>query len=126
MSLQPRPWPEVPAQTAQVAKKAFRRGALAIRARDELGAWYDDAGFAGAYGVRGAPGISPAQLAMVTVLQFCENLTGRQAADAVRGRLDWRYCLGLALACRLTCVLAPGLEGAFSAGGFAHVVAGCG
>src|SRR5215471_20461957 len=47
MSLQPRPWPEVPAQTAQVAKKAFRRGALAIRARDELGAWYDDAGFAG-------------------------------------------------------------------------------
>jgi transposase len=97
MSLQPRPWPEVPAQTARVAKKAFRKGALAIRARDELGAWYDDAGFAGAYGVRGAPGISPAQLAMVTVLQFCENLTDRQAADAVRGRLDWKYCLGLAL-----------------------------
>jgi len=97
MSLQPRPWPEVPAQTAQVARKAFRRGALAIRARDELGAWYDDAGFAGAYGVRGAPGISPAQLAMVTVLQFCGNLTDRQAADAVRGRLDWKYCLGLAL-----------------------------
>jgi transposase len=47
--------------------------------------------------VRGAPGISPAQLAMVTVLQFTENLTDRQAADAVRGRLDWKYCLGLAL-----------------------------
>jgi hypothetical protein len=45
--------------------------------------------------MRGAPGISPAQLAMV--LQFTENLTDRQAADAVRGRLDWRYCLGLAL-----------------------------
>ena len=49
------------------------------------------------YGTRGAPGISPAQLAMVTVLQFTENLTGRQAADAVRGRLDWKYCLGLEL-----------------------------
>ena len=72
-------------------------GRLAIRARDELGSWYQDADLAAAYGVRGAPGISPAQLSMVTVLQFTENLTGRQAADAVRGRLDWKYCLGLAL-----------------------------
>jgi transposase len=68
-----------------------------MRARDELGAWYEDAAFAAAYGARGAPGISPAQLAMVTVLQFTENLTDRQAADAVRGRLDWKYCLGLGL-----------------------------
>jgi transposase len=95
--MQPRPWPEVPADTARVARKAFRKGALAIRARDELGAWYDDAAFAPAYGARGKPGISPAQLAMVTVLQFTENLTDRQAADAVRARLDWKYCLGLAL-----------------------------
>ncbi len=95
--MQPRPWPEVPADTARVARRAFRKGALAIRARDELGSWYDDEAFGGAYGVRGAPGISPAQLAMVTVLQFAENLTDRQAADAVRGRLDWKYCLGLAL-----------------------------
>ena len=97
MSVQPKPWPEVPAATARVAKKAFRMGSLAIRARDELGAWCEDADFAAAYGVRGAPGMSPAQLAMVTVLQFTENLTDRQAADAVRGRLDWKYCLGLAL-----------------------------
>ena len=97
MSMQPRPWPDVPAGTAAVARKAFRKGALAIRARDELGCWYDDAAFAGAYRARGKPGISPAQLAMVTVLQFTENLTDRQAADAVRGRLDWKYCLGLAL-----------------------------
>ena len=95
--MQPRPWPEVPADTARVARRAFRKGTLAIRARDELGAWYDDEAFAAAYGARGKPGISPAQLAMVTVLQFTENLTDRQAADAVRGRLDWKYCLGLAL-----------------------------
>jgi transposase len=98
MSMQPKPWPEVPADTAMVAKAAFRKGSLAIRARDELGAWCADADFAGVYGVKGAPGISPAQLAMVTVLQFSENLTDRQAADAVRGRLDWKYALGLALA----------------------------
>jgi transposase len=97
MSMQPKPWPEVPAETARVARKAFRKGALAIRARDELGSWCDDEAFAAAYGARGRPGISPAQLAVVTVLQFTENLTDRQAADAVRGRLDWKYCLGLAL-----------------------------
>ena len=95
MSMQPQPWPAVPAETARVARKAFRTGTLAIRARDELGAWYEDAAFAGAYGGRGRPGISPAQLAMVTVLQFTENLTDRQAADAVRGRLDWKYSPGL-------------------------------
>jgi transposase len=98
MSMFPQPWPEVPELTARVARAAFRKGSLAIRARDELGCWCEDAVFAGAYGVRGAPGISPAQLAMVTVLQFTENLTDRQAADAVRGRLDWKYCLGLGLA----------------------------
>src|SRR3712207_929961 len=97
MSMQPRPWPEVPAETARIAKKAFRRGALPIRIRDELGGWCGDEQFAAAYPVRGAPGISPAQLAMVTVLQFTEALTDRQAADAVRGRLDWKYCLGLGL-----------------------------
>ena len=97
MSMQPRPWPEVPAETTRVARRAFRKGTLAIRARDELGSWCDDEDFAAAYGVRGRPGISPAQLAMVTVLQFTENLTDRQAADAVRGRLDWKYCLGLEL-----------------------------
>ena len=98
MSMQPKPWPEIPADTVRVAKKAFRKGSLAIRARDQLGALCANVDFAGAYGVRGAPGISPAQLAMVTVLQFCENLTDRQAADAVRGRLDWKYALGLPLA----------------------------
>src|SRR6516225_3324029 len=97
MCVQPRPWPEVPADTARVARRAFRRGSLAMRARDELGAWCRDEAFSAAYGTRGAPGISPAQLAMVTVLQFTENLTDRQAADAVRGRLDWKYCLGLEL-----------------------------
>jgi transposase len=95
---QPQPWPEVPEATARVAKAAFRRGgALAVRIRDELGSWYEDADFTAAYPVRGKPGLSPAQLAMVTVLQFMEDLADRQAADAVRGHGDWKYCLGLEL-----------------------------
>ena len=55
VSMQPQPWPEVPAETARVARQAFRKGTLAIRARDELGCWYEDAAFAVAYGVRGRP-----------------------------------------------------------------------
>ena len=99
MSMQPRPWPEVPGETARVARAAFRKGgSLPIRIRDELGSWYADGDFAAVYPVRGAPGISPAQLAVVTVLQFTENLTDRQAADEARGRVDWKYCLGLDLA----------------------------
>lgn len=34
---------------------------------------------------------------MVTVLQFAEGLSDRQAAEAVRSRIDWKYLLGLAL-----------------------------
>ncbi|CUU59740.1 Transposase [Parafrankia irregularis] len=97
VSLQPRPWPEVPPLTAQVARAAFPKGNLAMRIRDELGVVYEDGRFTGAFGVRGRPGISPAQLMMATVLQFAENLTDRQAADAVRDRMSWKYALGLDL-----------------------------
>jgi transposase len=34
---------------------------------------------------------------LVTVLQFLEHLSDRQAADAVRARIDWKYALGLEL-----------------------------
>jgi transposase len=80
-----------------VARAAFAKGTLAMRVRDELPGLFADAEFASAFGVRGKPGISPGQLALVTVLQFAENLTDRQAADAVRGRIDWKYALGLEL-----------------------------
>jgi transposase len=95
MSMQPRPWPEVPQETVRVARASFPRGSLPIRVRDCLGLWCQDGDFDGLHGLRGRPGLSPAQLMVVTVLQFTENLTDRQAADAVRGRIDWKYCLGL-------------------------------
>jgi transposase len=98
MSVQPGMWPEVPEETARVARASFRRGSLPMRIRDALGPWCEDADFAGLYDGPGRPGLSPAQLMVVTVLQFTENLTDRQAADAVRGRIDWKYCLGLNLA----------------------------
>ncbi|WP_162549794.1 transposase [Hymenobacter nivis] len=33
----------------------------------------------------------------MTLLQFAENLSDRQTADAVRSRIDWKYLLGLEL-----------------------------
>src|ERR1700709_2531867 len=95
--MRPRRLPQVPELTARMARAAFPKGTLAIRMRDELGELYGDAEFVSAFGVRGRSGISPGQLAMGPVLQFTEDLTDRQAAEAVRGRIDWKYCLGLAL-----------------------------
>jgi transposase len=62
-----------------------------------LGTLYDDQMFAQLFSTRGQPAESPWRLALVLVLQFAEGLTDRQAADAVRGRIDWKYLLGLAL-----------------------------
>lgn len=98
MSLHPAEIEPVPAATAQVAAAAFRKGCPAMRMRDELGAIYDDQMFVSLYPARGQPGHSPWRLALVTVLQFTEGLSDRQAADAVRGRIDWKYALSLDLA----------------------------
>ena len=95
--MQPKPWPEVPGGTARVARRASGKGNLAMRIRDVLGQVYVDEAFAEAFGARGKPGISPAQLMIATVLQFTENLTDRQAAEAVRDRITWKYALGLEL-----------------------------
>ena len=56
-----------------------------------------DEDFSQFYPARGQPGLAPWRLALVTVLQFLENLSDRQAADAVRARIDWKYALGLDL-----------------------------
>jgi hypothetical protein len=45
-----------------------------MRVRDELPGLFADEQFACAFGVRGRPGISPGQLALVTVLQFASEL----------------------------------------------------
>jgi transposase len=91
------PWPEVPEQTARAARAAFPKGSLPMRVRDELGPVFQDADFFGAFGARGRPRIAPSVLMLVTVLQFVEQLTDRQAVEAVAGRIDWKYALGLAL-----------------------------
>ena len=98
MSMQPVGWPEPdPVVAAAIAAKyrGSRPRPLAVLIRDRLGQWLEDEQFAAAFGVRGRPGWSPSRLALVTVSQRAENLTDRQAAEAVRTRIDWQYLLGL-------------------------------
>jgi transposase len=97
MSLHPQTIAPVPLQTAQVAQAAFPRGNRYMLLRDKLGPIYNDALFDDLFSKRGQPAHSPWQLALVTLMQFAENLSDRQAADAVRSRIDWKYLLGLEL-----------------------------
>ncbi len=97
MSLHPEPIGEVPAETARVACAAFSKGTVVTRLRDEFSALYEDEDFRKLYPARGQPGLAPWRLALVTVFQFLEHLSDRQAADAVRARIDWKYALGLEL-----------------------------
>jgi transposase len=97
MSLHPREIPPVPEETRRVARAAFPRGNIYMRMRDELGALYDDQRFTHLFPPRGQPAESPWRLALTTVMQFTEGLSDRQAADAVRSRIDWKYALSLEL-----------------------------
>jgi transposase len=97
MSLSPQTNYPIPEDTQRVARAAFPRGNLYMRMRDELGEIYQDASFAELFPGRGQRAESPGRLAWVTVMQFSEGLSDRQAAEAVRARIDWKYVLGLEL-----------------------------
>ena len=98
MSLPSQPLPSVPDDTVRVAHAAFRRGNSYVLLRDRLGTVFADADFADLYPRTGQPAYAPWRLALVTLMQFREGLSDRQAADAVRGRIDWKYLLALDLA----------------------------
>ena len=98
MCLHPIPIGEIPSETVRVARAAFPKGTVAMRLRDEFSALYQDDDFQAFYPSRGQPALAPWRLALITIFQFLENLSDRQAADAVRARIDWKYALGLDLA----------------------------
>jgi len=97
MSLHPRPVFEVPEETARVAHAAFPKGNIYLRIRDRLGVFYEDEQFTSLFSERGQPAFSPWRLALISIMQFVEDLSDRQAAEAVRGRIDLKYLLGLEL-----------------------------
>lgn len=88
---------EIPEITIEVAKAASSKGNAMMKKRDEPGPLFEDHEFVKLYPATGQPLVSPARLALVTILQFMENLTDREATDAVRSRIDWKYSLSLEL-----------------------------
>ena len=90
MSLRAAPSAPIPTETARIAHAAFPKGTLCLQIRDTLGPLYEDAQFAALFAPTGQPAEAPARLALVLILQFVENLSDRQAAEAVRGRIDWK------------------------------------
>jgi transposase len=97
MSLQQQVTYRVPDDTARVARAAFPRGKLSLRLYDALGSSVADQAFAALCPTRGQPAEAPVRLALTTLLPFMAGLSDRQAAAAVRGRIDWQYRLCLDL-----------------------------
>ena len=117
MSMYPQEIGSIPAETVRVARAAYPKGSLAMRLRDELGGIYRDEHFVALFPTHGQPAEAPWRLAIVLVLQYVDGLTDRQAADAVRGRIDWKYALGLELT-------DPGMDASVLSEFRARVVAG--
>ena len=97
MSMHPQEISPVPEETARVAHAAHPHGTTFMRMRDELGSIYTDQMFAELFPRRGQPAEAPWRLALVTVMQYMEGLSDRQAAEAVRERISWKYALSLEL-----------------------------
>ncbi|MEO1396924.1 MAG: transposase, partial [Cyanobacteria bacterium J06634_5] len=97
MSLKPQSVSPVPADTLRVAKAVFKKGNPYLTLHDELGPIFEDADFTELFSTVGQSAIPPWRLALVTIMQFRENLSDRQAAESVRSRIDWKYLLGLEL-----------------------------
>src|SRR5512145_334927 len=89
--------PSVPEETVRVARAAFPKGNPYLTLRDELGLIFEDEDFVDLYSTEGQPALPPWRLGLVTIMQFQENLSDRQAAEAVRARIDWKYLLSLEL-----------------------------
>jgi len=97
VSLQPEAIAEIPQATIRIAKAAFPNGNLYMQMRDHLGTIYHDTDFEHLFPPCGQPAESPWRLALVLVFQFVEGLSDRQASEAVRARIDWKYALSLHL-----------------------------
>ncbi len=97
MSLVPRFEYPIPEETVRVARMIFSKGNLYMQWYDTFGMLFADEEFRALFPQDGQPALSPVRLCLVHLLQYAEGLSDRQAADAVRTRIDWKYLLGLEL-----------------------------
>lgn len=75
MSLKSQAISPVPAETARIARAAYPKGNVYMHMRSVLGSIYADEDFADLFPKDGRPAEAPWRLALVTVMQFVENLS---------------------------------------------------
>ena len=97
MSLHPQELPEIPEETARIAKILFPKGNKYMWLRDELEMIYKDEQFMELYPQSGQLAEQPWRLAIMSIIQYMENYTDRQAAEALKTRIDLKYALSLEL-----------------------------
>ena len=92
MTLHPQTDCTIPEETIRVARAAYPHGNTLMKMRDALGTIYQDQSFASLFPHNGRAVEAPWRLALITVLQFMEELPDRQAADAVVVVLTGNIC----------------------------------
>jgi transposase len=97
MSLKPQPSRPMPEELVRIGAVLLPSDSPYRLIGDQLYAQYDNAAFADLYHAEGAPALPPVDLLFVLAFQGLEDLSDRQAAEAVRVRLDWKYALHLPL-----------------------------
>jgi hypothetical protein len=98
----------IPPETERVACAALEEDNRYRKLREKFGTVFSDQAFEDLFSARGQPATTPWRLALVTVMQFAEGLSDREAADAVRARIDWKLWLAKISICihikHLTCL----------------------
>jgi transposase len=88
---------EIPEETVRLTQIILPKGNIYTRMRDRLGTGFTDEQFKPLFARVGQPGYSPWRLAMVSIIQYMEDLSDRQVAEGIPVRIDWKYLLGLEL-----------------------------
>jgi transposase len=97
MCLKPQTLPPIPEDTRRLAQQLFPPHHVLRLIGDEYADLLQDTEFADLYSHTGQPALSPARLALITVLQAREHSSDRIAVEMVRWRIDWKYALHLPL-----------------------------
>lgn len=85
----------IPHDTPRVACAACPQGNRYLRLADAGKTWFIDDAFRALFPTHGQPAWPPWRLALTTILPCAEGLPDRQAAHAVRSRIDWKDGLRL-------------------------------
>ena len=95
--LRPTPLPPIPSETQRLGQMLYEPENVYRQIGDLFADAFCDEQFAAMYSPLGQPALSPALLSLVSILQYLEHLSDRQALVMVRSRIDWKYALHLPL-----------------------------